>query len=96
MLNCAEQDVSSHGGWVSGWSYFTQWRVLVLIAVEESWAGPCSFLEAARFPVDLPQVDTAQFLSPISWPPMPSGPGHGTSMLVFWVELVGLHVRGVA
>lgn len=66
--NCAEQDAPSHDGWVSGWSCFTQWRVLVFIAVEEGWAVPFSFLQNTRVSVDLSLVDTGQFLSPIRWP----------------------------
>ena len=68
-------------------------RLLVLIPVEERWALPFSFLQNTRPSVDLPPVDTGQFLSPSDGPPgCFSGRGCGVSMVVFWVEPVGLHV----
>ena len=43
-------------------------RLLVLIPVEERWALPFSFLQNTRPSVDLPPVDTGQFLSPSDGP----------------------------
>lgn len=65
----------------------------MLIPVEEGWAVPFSFLPTTHASVDLPPVDTGQFLSPSDGPQgCSSGPGPGASVVVFWVELVGLHV----
>lgn len=50
------------------WSCFTQWRLLVLIPVEERWGVPFSFLQTTCASVDLPPVDTGQFLSPSHGP----------------------------